>query len=84
MSGREMLFVGGSHDGKRISVADKLETVAITIADHSRKGRPLMKQVSYLRQRIIGAAQPFDIFLFEGLNGDDLITRLIEGYKKDE
>ena len=78
------LFIGGSHDGERITVEGEyvrippnLPVSATGMHDYSETFEPETYQLTSLS----GNSTTFDVYLLSGMSADDLINRLIDGYQ---
>jgi hypothetical protein len=74
---RTYLFIGGPADGKRMAV--EYPRVAIPVKEIGQG----VKQARYEKTRLWGDEQWFEVFVLEGMKGDELVSRLLAGYKKN-
>jgi hypothetical protein len=68
-----VLFVGGSADGKRMSVNLAMQRVGVGL-----------KEEAYRRQVFRSGSRDYSIYLVESESPDNLIPLLIEGYRRKE
>ena len=68
------LLIGGTNDGKRMSVPDELWNLCMTQnPDHH------LCEV-YNRQQLRGETTTFEVFAIQGMTGDQIIEKLIQCY----
>lgn len=70
------LFVGGSHDGEKIAVADNVEMMTMP------SDRIEVRREIYQRIEIKANSAKVSVYAISGMPGDVVITSLINGYKK--
>ena len=73
-----LVFVGGSHDGKRYVVSDFLHTVEqFPLRD---EGVDHLGKERYNREKLAGKSKTFDVMVVEGMEPDVFIKTLIDNY----
>ncbi len=86
-----MRFVGGHHDGLILEVDDRLSHVVLPVQSNpvariimegERVDNHEIEMQTYRRQSIRGNSKTFDIMAPPFMTGDELISRLIAGYKQ--
>ncbi len=82
--GERYLFVGGSKDGQRIAAVDAVVRFPVmTERVPPRPPAPLFSSFSYetyRREYLAGRTRRHAVYLLDGLDGDGLMERLIDGY----
>lgn len=85
-----LLFVGGYHDGLTIAVEDGQRHIVLPIEtgpavfivnDGDRIPESQSEFQTYQRQTLRGNSQCFDVMTPPFMTGDELIGRLIHGYR---
>lgn len=71
------LFVGGPADGKRQNILGELET--FQTLNPEEKDRHM-----YRRFKFAGHSKVFTLYAHESLSPDEIVEKLIEGYKNDQ
>lgn len=79
------LLVGGTNDGKRIVFKDRILNVRLhkvvkpaAVGDYPPE---VFEIEEYRKERFAGCSKTFDIFVSTEIDTDEVIRRLIEGYK---
>lgn len=79
---REELFIGGGNDGDRIGVPDDRNIVTMPRAGMVNDCLSVeYSHETYHRVAIKGHKNLFDVFMLEGLGGDDVMRLLIQHYR---
>jgi hypothetical protein len=81
----EMLFVGGPKDGVRLNVSDPPQRMfqflpAAEFGDRLPSGS--YQYVTYRLTGFAGHSRRFELYAFDGLDGDALVQRLLDGYRR--
>jgi hypothetical protein len=72
----EYLFIGGNKDGQRINVAD-VSRVSFPLLDETEK----LVYEDYIKTPLTGNSKPFEVYISEGMTSDELMTKLLAGYR---
>ena len=86
------LFIGGPANGKRIEVAEDLNTVAFVINPHPPAFTPdaavlsatTYAEVRYKKESLFGKNNRYFVFVPEDWDGDRVVEELLLGYQTDK
>lgn len=80
------LLIGGTNDGKRVSIPDGRTHFQMKCESGIEYGKPstpfVVKTEIYERRFLRGSSREFEVFAIQGMTGDELMVQLISGYKK--